>query len=83
MKKRVIKRRRGRVAKKSFASRVAAVIRRQAETKTAYTSNSESALTTFNSGIDSTADLQQVIPNIADGPGENQRVGDKISIVNH
>lgn len=83
MKKRVIKRRRGRVAKKSFASRVTAVLRRQAETKTAYTSNSESALTSFNSGIDSTADLQQVLPNVADGPGENQRVGDKITIVNH
>lgn len=70
-------------AKKSFASRVKSVMRGQAETKTAYTSNSESALTTFNSGIDSTADIQQVLPNVSEGVGENQRIGDRISVVNH
>lgn len=47
------------------------------ETKQAYY-NSGNTLTMFNSGIDAVGDLQQIIPNIANGTEDNQRVGQQI-----
>lgn len=60
-----------------IASRVAKrVVNRQEETKCAYTQNS---LIKFNSGIDTLADLLNVIPQVSRGTQSNQRVGNKIS----
>lgn len=47
------------------------------ETKQAYY-NSGNTLTMFNSSIDAVGDLQQIIPNIANGTEQNQRVGQTI-----
>lgn len=47
------------------------------ETKQAYY-NSGNTLTLFNSGIDAVGDLQQIVPNIANGTEDNQRIGQQI-----
>lgn len=63
---------------KTFKKRVKAIISSLAEDKQAYLSLDESALVTFNSAINNTAEMLQIVPNIIDGAGENQRIGDKI-----
>jgi len=59
----------------TFEKRVLSVIHKQAETKTA---SVELTLTGFNSGVSSSADCIRVLPNIANGVLDNQRIGDQI-----
>lgn len=61
----------------NFKKAVRSVISENAETKHAYTS-SGNALTYFNSGINSSGDMLQVLPNIASGTADNQRIGDQL-----
>ena len=60
---------------KSLVKVVQKIIHKDAETKQAYTSL---ATTAFNSGITSTGDIIQVLPNIAQGSADNQRIGDQL-----
>jgi len=62
--------------KNSFNKRVLSVIKKQTEDKMAYTSNS--GVTLFNSGINSSADCQRIVPNISNGNTDYQRIGDQI-----
>lgn len=59
----------------SFKKRVLSVIRAQSETKHAFHSQN---LVNFNSGINSAGDCLQVLPNITNGTGDSQRIGDQI-----
>lgn len=63
--------------KNNFVRAVKAVISANAESKHAYTT-SGNVLTYFNSGINSSGDMLQVLPNISQGIGDNQRIGDQI-----
>lgn len=63
---------------KSLTNAVKKIISAQAETKQAYVAPSSDSLTTFNSGINSTGDMLQVIPSISKGVNENERIGDEI-----
>lgn len=62
---------------KSLVKLVKNVIHQQAETKQAYISTGDS-LVKFNSGINSTGDMIQVLPNINLGTADNARIGDQI-----
>lgn len=62
---------------KSFVKKVKNVLRAEVETKQAYHSTGDS-LVYFNSGINSSADLQKIMPNIASGTADNQKIGDEI-----
>lgn len=74
----ISKRKAVRRAKKSnFVKAVKAVISSQSETKHAYI-YSGNVLTYFNSGINSAGDMLQLVPNIANGTADNQRLGDQI-----
>lgn len=74
----VSKRRAVRKAKSSnLVRKIKQVMSSLTETKQAYY-NSGNTLTMFNSGIDSVGDLQQIVPNIANGVEDNQRVGQQI-----
>lgn len=64
--------------KQGLTKLIKKVIHQQAESKQAYTTTSNASLTYFNSGINSTGDMIQVIPNIAQGTGDNARIGDQI-----
>lgn len=77
-KKRVIKRKLVKRAKPALKSFIKKVIREQTETKEAYHTTSNAGLTYFNSGINSTADMLQIIPNITQGTDDNNRIGDQI-----
>lgn len=59
----------------SFKKKVLKVIHSQNETKEAFLSV---AYSDYNSFISGTADVNRVIPNIANGNGDNQRIGDQI-----
>jgi len=61
--------------KNNFKNKVLAIIKSRAETKEAYTNL---ASTDFNSGILSVSDNLKIIPNIAVGTADNQRIGDQI-----
>lgn len=74
--KKAIKRNSNRI----FEKKVLKVIHKQAETKEAYTTPSAGSLTFFNSGISSTADMLQVLPNIQTSVLDNGRVGDQIRL---
>lgn len=50
------------------------VVNSLSETKQVYY-NSGNSLTFFNSGIDAVGDLQQIVPNMANGTEDNQRIG--------
>lgn len=63
-----------------FRKKVISVINSFAEDKHLYTSNSESTLTQFNSGINSTADMLQILPNCTEAVGESSRIGDEIRL---
>jgi len=67
----------------TFAKKVLAVIHKHAEDKEAYTSNSDSSLTSFNSGINSVGDCLQLVPNITYGTNAHNRIGDKIILKSH
>ncbi len=70
-----VRRSRKATAKGNFKKRVLDVMRSVVETKQAFHQN---ALTNFNSGISGAGDCLQVIPSIASGTLDNQRVGDQI-----
>jgi len=59
----------------AFRKKVLAVIRTQAETKQAFHSIIAES---FNSGINSTADTKKIVPSIAQGVGDYQRIGDQL-----
>lgn len=69
-----------RTAKKSnFVKAVKAVIHQQEETKQAfYRLNNAETLVNFNSYITTASDMCQVIPNIARGTANNERIADEI-----
>ena len=60
---------------KSFQKAVESVIHKNNENKEAYHEVDSLA---FNSAINSTGDMQKVLPNIGNGTAENQRVGEQI-----
>lgn len=62
-------------AKSNFKKRVLDVVRGQVETKQAWTSFPPTA---FNSFATSAADLLQIIPSIAKGTDDNDRIGDQV-----
>lgn len=79
---------RPRVARKTYRRRRTALTRRIKEVvqslnedKMAYTTTGNS-LIKFNSGIDAVGDLIQILPNISQGVGENQRIGNEIRAKN-
>lgn len=53
------------------------VVGTETETKQAFIQTGQSLLK-FNSGINSQADMIQILPNIGQGVGENQRIGNQI-----
>lgn len=61
----------------NFVRNVKAVISSLTEDKYAYTTSGNS-LIKFNSGIDTTGDVQAIIPAISQGTGDNNRIGDQI-----
>jgi hypothetical protein len=63
--------------KKQLVKVIKKVISSQNETKQAYITTGNS-LVKFNSGITAVGDLIQVLPNIAQGTGEGQRIGSQI-----
>lgn len=65
-----------RASKASFAKRVLAVVQSRNESKQAWTTL---APTDFNSGIGAQADALRIIPNIAQGTDDNNRIGDQIN----
>jgi hypothetical protein len=62
-------------AKGNFKKRVLDVMRGQVETKEAYHAM---APTYFNSFVNSTGDLMQIIPSISKGVNDNNRLGDQL-----
>lgn len=69
--------------KSNFTKAVKKVISSISEDKMAYFNfNPSDVLTMFNSGISGAADMCQVIPNVAQGTGDNNRVGDQIKVKN-
>lgn len=72
--------RKGRRAGKkiTFAKRVQQVLASQTENKHSYFSTGDT-LTYFNSGINSAADMNQVLPSISIGTADNQRIGDELN----
>lgn len=63
--------------KANFVRAVKSVISSQVEDKHAHISTGNN-LVLFNSGINSSGDMLQIIPNIAQGVGDYQRIGDKV-----
>jgi len=60
---------------KTFTKLVKSIIHKQAETK----SNSHIfALTQFNSGVNSSGDCLRILPQLSQGTGEAQRIGDSV-----
>lgn len=64
-------------ARKNLVKTVKSVVASLTEDKQAYTSSGNS-LIKFNSGIDSTADIQPILPAIGQGVDTHQRVGETI-----
>jgi len=60
----------------SFKKKVQAIINKNEEDKEAFTSLSATA---FNSGMNSSGDIMYIIPNIAQGTLENQRIGNQVT----
>lgn len=61
--------------KGSFKEKVLKVIRDQAETKMAYHTL---PTTDFNSSVSNFGDIIRIVPNIAQGAADNQRIGDQV-----
>lgn len=61
--------------KKTKTTKTYKKVERDIEDKEAWTSSNA---TFFNSGIDGSADMIQIIPNIAKGVGENSRIGNQL-----
>lgn len=62
---------------KQLIQAVRKIVNKDQETKQAYTSSGDS-LTFFNSGINSAGDMIQIMPNIQQGVGAHQRIGEQI-----
>lgn len=62
----------------TFKKMVQSVISQDVETKMAYYSQSNSSLTGFNSGINSTGDYLRLVPLISKGTADNERVGNQV-----
>jgi len=67
----------------SFEKKVLKVIHSKNDDKEMYLTNSDSTLTSFNSGINSAGDCLQLVPNQTNGTANNQRIGDKINLKSH
>lgn len=67
-----------RVKKSNFRKNVIKVMREQIETKEAYTTNSSAGLIKYNSGINSVADITNILPAISKGTNDNERVGERV-----
>lgn len=61
----------------AFVRKVKQIISSLTESKQAYTTTGD-ALIQFNSGIDSTGDIRQILPSISQGVADNNRIGDQI-----
>lgn len=82
--RKVIKRVRKAPRKKlSLASMVKALIHKNAENKQAYITCADTSLLKFNSGVNTTADMIQVMPNISQSTSDNGRIGDQIRAQRH
>jgi len=64
---------------KAFIKKVQKIIHKDVETKQAY---HIMAPTNFNSGIDAAGDAQRILPNISQGTGENNRIGNQLNAQN-
>lgn len=62
----------------TFEKKVKQVLSSQTEDKHSYFSTGDT-LTLYNSGINSGADMTQVLPSISTGVQDNQRIGDEIN----
>lgn len=60
---------------KSFAKAVQRIVHKDVESKSAY--NQQYSIN-FNSGINSSGDALQILPNIAQGTADNARIGDQV-----
>lgn len=58
------------------------VNKERTENKEAYHTSNSSSLTFVNGGINSTADMLQIVPNVTQGTGDASRVGDQCRIQN-
>lgn len=67
-----------RAKRSNFVRNVKQVIQSLTETKEAYTTSGNSSLTMFNSAIDSTGDMMAIMPSIAQGVKDNERIGDQV-----
>jgi len=76
--KQVRKRKVSRKPTSAFKKMVKSVISADVETKMAFHTSSTSSLTLFNSGINSTGDYLRLVPLIANGTADNQKVGNQI-----
>lgn len=63
------------VRAKSFRKKVLSVIHKEAENKTCFWAGN---LTAYNSGINSTGDINQLIGSIQNGSQDHQRIGDEV-----
>lgn len=63
---------------KSFVKKVRQVLHKQVETKHAYHTTANSSMIFFNSGINSTSEMYQILPSISQGTADNARIGDQI-----
>jgi len=73
--RRGLKRAGGRYKSKAFSKAVTSIIHKQAETKQIFTSINNVA---FNSGINSSGDIQPILANVGQTVADNGRIGDQI-----
>lgn len=62
---------------KCMKKEIQKLISKNVEDKEAYHSSGDS-LVSFNSGVNTGADIQKILPNISQGTSENGRIGDRI-----
>jgi len=60
---------------KAFAKAVNAVVRKDIETKQAFR---QVLPVSYNSGIDASNEITFIVPNVAQGSAENERIGDRV-----
>lgn len=70
------------IKRKSLVKTIKKVIHSQVETKQAFHTSSNAALTTFNSLITVNGDYLRVLPQITTGAADNQRIGDQLRLQN-
>lgn len=64
--------------KSNMVKLIKSVVKTDVEDKKAYLVSNNSNLTYFNSGINSTADMLQIFPNITQGTDSNNRIGREV-----